>query len=462
MVTSTALGITLVVLLGTTIQNSASEWIYESSSPIESPLTSPLPLPSPRASPWSPESPVAPFEPYPPTWGPTMPGPTASSPIFELNPPMETPSLPVFPYYPSSPITYPPEPISREPFSPVHRPKPIKAAYWPTFTGFPASSIDSTYFTHIYYAFLLLEPSTYKLSVTTFDQGKLLEFTSALRGKTPTVKTMLSIGGAGENATLFSLMASNKTTRATFIYSTIEVARKYEFDGLDLDWEFPANDQDMENLGLLFRQWRKSLTHEARIAGRKRLLLSTATYFASKLLTYVGTPSYPSEIITRYVDWINPMCFDYHGSWQNFTGLHSALYDSNTNFSTSYGIRSWIQTGLPVEKIVMGMPLYGRSWNLVDPNNTSVGAPAIGNATVTYSEIIDLNTKDHAVIKLDSDMVGYYSYSGDYWIGFDDVRTVKFKVQFARLLGLRGYFFWALGQDRNWIISKQASKSWDC
>ncbi|KAL3587104.1 hypothetical protein D5086_013971 [Populus alba] len=51
--------------------------------------------------------------------------------------------------------------------------------------------------------------------------------------------------------------------------------------------------------------------------------------------------------------------------------------------------------------------------------------------------------------------VSYYSYAGGFWAGYDDSVTIDWKAQFARSRGLGGYFFWALGQDKDWIISKQ-------
>lgn len=49
-------------------------------------------------------------------------------------------------------------------------------------------------------------------------------------------------------------MVCSDATRTIFIKSTIEVARKYGLDGVDLDWELPVNDTDMFNLGLLYKQ----------------------------------------------------------------------------------------------------------------------------------------------------------------------------------------------------------------
>ncbi|CAL5355217.1 unnamed protein product [Camellia sinensis] len=350
------------------------------------------------------------------------------------------------------------------PFYPFPLARGIKAAYWPSGNGFPASSIDTSYFTHIYYAFLLPEPATYKLNITTFDQEKLPEFTGALCGRNPPVKTLLSIGGGGNDPIVFSKMASNESTRAIFINSTIEVARKYGFDGVDLDWEFPENHTDMFHLALLYKQWRKTLKREAKAIKKTRLLLTSAVYYASKITLLGKARTYPGNTIRKYVDWVSPMCFDYHGSWERVTGEHSALDDPNNNISTTFGIQSWIQVGVPPKKLVMGLPLYGRTWTLQDPKVNGIGAPAVGpgpgGGVLVYSQILDFNTENNATVKFDKQSSCFYSYAGGSWVGYDDVGSVKLKVRFALARSLGGYFFWALGQDKDWTISREASNAW--
>lgn len=333
----------------------------------------------------------------------------------------------------------------------------VRAAYWPAYSSFPPSAIETSYFTHIYYAFLLPSPTTYELNVTSRDLLKIPELIQALRGKTPRAKTLLSIGGGGSDSQAFSRMAASRAARGAFIKSTIKVARQYGFDGVDLDWEFPADDVDMANLAVLYKEWKTALVSEALTSRKPRLLLTSAVYFASRFL-FDEPRSYPAHEMREYLDWVSPMCFDYHGSWENFTGLHSALYDPNSNISSVYGIGSWIKSGIPPKKIVMGLPLYGRTWKLEDPKVNGVGAQAVGvgpgdEGTLVYYKILEFNKKNRAVVNFDSHAASFYSYAGDSWIGYEDVPSIGLKVRYARGLGLGGYFFWALGQDKQWAIS---------
>lgn len=421
---------------------------------IEAP-SSPTTLPDP-ASPSSDPYPSLPeLAPDSFSMPPLLPVAPSSFPIPSSSP--YTEAVPELVSYPNLPD--PASPMSQPPyqFSPL---KGIKAAYWPSFNSFPASSIDISLFTHIYYAFLLPEPSTFKLNLTSDDLIKIPEFINLIRSKNPPVKALLSIGGGGSNKTVFSQMANSGITRDTFIRSTIEVARKYGFHGVDLDWEFPKDNKDMSNLALLYKEWNRAIFIESVINRRTRLLLTSAVYYASEFIFAEPIISYPAKAMRKYLDWMSPMCFDYHGSWENFTGAPAALYDPTGNLSTSYGIVSWIRAGVPAEKLVMGMPLYGKTWKLKDPSVNSIGALAVGarpgdQGSFVYNAIVDLNKKNGATVVYDSKTVSFYSYAGDIWIGYDDALSIKKKVQFARSVGLAGYFFWALGQDKEWALSTQ-------
>lgn len=255
-------------------------------------------------------------------------------------------------------------------------------------------------------------------------------------------------------------MVSSPDNRAAFINSTIDVARKYGFDGLDLDWESPNNPQDMSNLSTFFTEWRSSVDKESVASSKPRILLAAAVYFSSHFFLTDPPRSYPSDTIKKYVDFVSPMCFDYHGGWDTSeTGAPALLYDKSSNISTSYGISSWIKSGVPAENLVMGMPMYGRTWQLKNPKEHKIGDPAVGtgpgnDGIMSYDDIVEFNLIYGATEVYDNQTVSTYSYAGTNWIGYDNVESIENKVNFAKDNGLGGYFLWALGDDKNWTLSR--------
>ncbi|XVF48466.1 hypothetical protein PTKIN_Ptkin03bG0192400 [Pterospermum kingtungense] len=355
-----------------------------------------------------------------------------------------------------SPSPSAPEPIASPP-TPPYSYDGIKGGYWPSWLVYslPPSSIPTSYFTHLFYAFLTIDASSYNLTITQPDDQWMGNFTAALHAKEPPATAMLAIGGATGSGT-FSSMVSSPDNRAAFIKSSIDTARKYGFDGLDIDWEVPSNQDDMSNLGALFKEWREAVESEALGSGKPPLLLSAAVYFASRF--WLDVPrTYPADAIVKYLDFVNPMCFDYHGSWEQppyFTGEHALLYDKYSNVSTSSGISSWIEAGVPPKKLVMGMPLYGRTWKLKYPKHHGIRAPAVsGGDAMFYQDLVTFNAGHNAHVAYDKDTVSEYSYSGTDWIGYDGPKSVPKKVKYAKDHQLGGYFFWALGYDMNWTLS---------
>ncbi|CAI0415296.1 unnamed protein product [Linum tenue] len=336
----------------------------------------------------------------------------------------------------------------------------IRAAYWESFSDFPPSAINTSHFTHVYYAFLLPEPTTYKLNITQSDEILLPQFTSALSEKNPPVKTLLSIGGAfpPSVAQVFAEMSQSTKSRAVFIWSAIRVARKYGFDGLDIDWEYPASEREMRDFGRLLKQCRQTLALEAAVMGKPRLLLTGAVYYSARMENSGPARTYPGPEMNKYMDWVNPMTYDYHGSWENFTGPNAALFDPNGKLSTEYGIGSWLEAGVSAQKLVMGLPLYGRTWVLEDPSDHGIGskalAPGPGEGVLGYDAVREWNAANKASVVYDGESVSYYSVANGSWVGYDDQMSIDLKIQYARMKGLGGYFFWALGQNRNFAIPK--------
>jgi chitinase len=62
----------------------------------------------------------------------------------------------------------------------------------------------------------------------------------------PNLKTLLAVGGWAFNdpptQNRFSNMVSTKESRTIFIESVVSLLGLHRFDGIDIDWEYPAAD----------------------------------------------------------------------------------------------------------------------------------------------------------------------------------------------------------------------------
>lgn len=134
-----------------------------------------------------------------------------------------------------------------------------------------------------------------------------------LRNINPNVKTLIAVGGFSEGSTRFSKIAANYYLRQAFVKNAVNFVKKYNFNGLDLQWSYPTiNDQ--EN----FVQLLKELKERCEIYD---LLLT------GLLKGYMGVDaSYDVPRVVKYLDFANIITFDLHGAWESTTGIHSPLY----------------------------------------------------------------------------------------------------------------------------------------
>lgn len=82
--------------------------------------------------------------------------------------------------------------------------------------------------------------------------------TIALKQRNPKLKILAVVGGWNEGSTKYSAMAADPAKRATFVSSTLAFIQQHGFDGLDLDWEYPAqrggSAADKQNFVTLLRE----------------------------------------------------------------------------------------------------------------------------------------------------------------------------------------------------------------
>ncbi|KAH9660236.1 class V chitinase [Citrus sinensis] len=339
----------------------------------------------------------------------------------------------------------------------------IRAGYWDSGGGFPVSDVNSALFTHLMCGFADVNSTSYELSLSPSDEKQFSNFTHTVKIKNPSITTLLSIGGGNDvSYSTYSSMASNPSSRKSFIDSSIKIARLYGFQGLDLSWTEANTSWDNYNIAILFKEWRAAVDLEARNNSSQSQLILTATVSYSPFLTEA---TYPVDFIRQYLNWVHVFTTDYSApTWTNFTGAHAALYDPNSDYSTEYGITEWIEEGLSADKLVLCLPFYGYAWKLVKPEDNGIGAAATGPALsedglVSYREI-----KNHiksygpnVQVMYNSTYVVNYCSIGKIWFGFDDVEAIRVKVAYAKEKKLRGYHVWLVSYDHDWMLSQAAA-----
>ena len=104
-------------------------------------------------------------------------------------------------------------------------------------------------------------------------------------------------------------------------------------------------------------------------------------------------------------------------------------------------IQIYLLNGASADKLVLGIPTYGRAYKLANPDLTELGSPSDGPAEpgkftrekgyLAYYEICEkIGSENWAVEKPDPEAVGPYAHNGFEWVGYDDEEAVAKKVCF--------------------------------
>ena len=165
--------------------------------------------------------------------------------------------------------------------------------------------------THLIYSFAKLDEATNTIQPydTWLDLNqKGYERATSLRKQNPNLKVMIAIGGWNEGSDKYSKMVLNPASRATFVRSVVSFLTKYNFDGIDIDWEYPTQRggqaQDRANFA--------KLCNELSVALRpKRWLLTAATNAGPS----VSSQAYDFSSLRTSLDKFHIMTYDLHGSW---------------------------------------------------------------------------------------------------------------------------------------------------
>jgi Chitinase len=316
-------------------------------------------------------------------------------------------------------------------------------------------AIDTRYVTHANFAFALIDDAGRVAVSSGAADGRLREIV-AVRRAHPTLRVLASVGGWGADG--FSDAALYDQSRRRFAESAIALLRRYDLDGIDLDWEYPGQDvagikarpEDRENFTKLLATLRAQLNAESRRIHRRagdQYLLTIATadreYFDHVEM----------EKLHPYVDWINVMAYDFYNSLTRTTGHHAGLRRTEaaplTDRWAEASIEQHLAAGVPASKLVLGVAFYGRRFEGVAPANDGLNQPYEKyGGEHSYRDLVDNFIDRHGYVRhWDRRAMAPWLWNPatHSFVSYDDPESIRLKAAFARKLG--GVMFWELSQD---------------
>jgi len=372
---------------------------------------------------------------------------------------------------------------------------------WGTYgRNFQPADIPYEKITHLNYAFADIAPDgrialfdeyaaiDKSFPGDTWDQpyrGLINQINNVHKPEHPHLKTMISVGGWTLSGR-FSDVALTEASRSIFAESCVEFMRYYNFDGVDIDWEYPVEGglasnvyrpEDGVNYTLLLQELRDRLD----VAGAE-----DGVHYELSIAAPAGFDKYRHLELDRLgeiLDFVNVMTYDLRGAWDlTNTGHHSPLYSNPDDpgdpeiaekYTVDHVIQGYLAGGVDPAKLVMGLPIYGRAWGGVAEGGTgglfqpasSVPAGTWDDGTSGATGVSDFDaagTGRDGILQLlqsgeytrywdDVSKVPYLhspSRFGGHFISYDDQESIQYKLDYLRDLGLGGVMYWEITGDR--------------
>jgi chitinase len=285
-----------------------------------------------------------------------------------------------------------------------------------------------------------------------------------LKARNPHLKLLISVGG-WTGSGKFSDAALTDARRRRFAESAIDVfIRRWPglFDGIDIDWEFPVaggmkgnveRPVDRENFTLLLAELRRQLDAQTVRDGRRYELAIAASARAPEIAN-VDLPR-----IEPLLDFINVMTYDYHaapGAAHFNSPLYAAANDPTPTWNVDASMAAFVEGGVPANKLLVGVPFYGRAYGQVPNVNGGLfqrgtqNPPGWKQGDGDWRTLARTRLKDPRYVRhweAKARVPWLYDSTSGTWVSYDDPESVAAKATYVRERGFGGVVIWELGGD---------------
>ena len=299
------------------------------------------------------------------------------------------------------------------------------------------------------------------------DQGKIvlgdpsdaanLAVLVGLKKENPDLTVLVSVGGwlwSGR----FSDAVLTPASRARFIDSVADFVTRYQLDGLDIDWEYPAmagaagnvfRPEDKQNYTLIMKELRQRFNKMQKTLHRHLYI----TIAAGSTTEFIANTE--MDKVQKYVDTVNLMAYDYYEPDNDkITGNHAPLYVDPTDpkgISSDKSVKEFEAAGVPADKIVLGVPFYGHVWGNVSATNNGLFQPGspVPNAYTTYGTLTQDMTSHGFTRYWDAKALVPYLYNPQkkIFISYEDPESLALKCKYVIANHLAGMMFWEYESD---------------
>mgnify|MGYP003290739478 CR=1 FL=1 len=316
----------------------------------------------------------------------------------------------------------------------------------------------------IYYSFIT-PTSTGECSIYTPSYAPLIN-----ELKNYNVRVIASINGvSADTAKVFVDCCKTDALAADFAKRLVDVCEKYNFDGLDIDWEYVSSQPiTAASYTRLMKALRNEFAKRQDEGGTPYMLTAA---IPSNSWT-MDTSRYNFSDLNKYLDYINIMSYDSNKSnvASHLAPHYSSSYDNGYGFGDVYGVNRFSGLGISKSKLLLGCAGYGKAYKVSgegkNPNYPGLGANATliqipeyaskgsyasGTLYGNVVNYLEANSKYKKYIEYNANgqIVGAYLYNATdkIFATYDSVETIAAKFDYAKEVNGMGLMCWAFTED---------------
>lgn len=322
-----------------------------------------------------------------------------------------------------------------------------------------------------------------------------------MKKKYPDVTVLVSTGGWAASQSLWKV-TENEANMVKFADSAVEFIRKYGFDGIDIDFEYPSetsqsgNPADFSiseplrpNIGDRYTQFMKIMGEKLAEASKKdgKYYWLTSAVTAS---SWVLGGQKNTEFLD-YLDFVSVMSYDYHGGWNEYVENQANIYADPADTETARLVKegavptlgfdwsmNYYRGAVQSEKILMGVPFYTRGWTNVQGGENGLHGTSKTPATGEENIWCDVDEKGEEIaaganplwhvmnlMEKDSNYKKYWDSVGcvpHVWndvnktfLTFEDEQSIQERINYVKNNNLGGVLIWVMHGDYDYDEEKK-------